>query len=674
MDAPSPHSPQANHHLVSDPSTPTSSSSSPRSIYNDEPSSLSPDTIIRLIQCSRCSRPLRAPLRLPCGNAVCRACLPPIRKRTGITYPGNEERKQGFTCYWEQCDTDCVGEHCIGDCGGDILLTRLVEVFDELLGAGPKTSQGGEFRVAWQEPHGDGSGMFEERSATLDGSLLEGTYDLAKRGQLDYDAFGVRYETFGQGDRDDGTLVRLKEAIRNELDCHVCYSPIQDPLTTSCGHTFCRLCVMMVTNHSDLCPVCRRKLIVDSTVRAEPTNKRVASLMATLFPEEVALRCEGTTRDVAGTDEETTIPLFVNTLALPTVPTFIHIFEPRYRLMIRRVMRNRKRKFGMVMLNGAGRIQGELGRSRFMQYGTVMVIDRYEPLPDGRSLVIATGKSRFKVLGSDIVDGYYVGRIRPVNDISITQEERQEALETSVPLSPSITDSTSPSSRERLLETMPTQELLELSQAFCRKQQGQEVHWLNSRVLLAYGGIPDDAARFPWWFATVLPIKAHEKYELLPTTSVRQRLKVSARWARKLESGEWSADSTPTPGDVCLMTSRPSPRIRSPRVNSRTISIAPSSINSGRFHELFTVFHQQQQQLMRGQDSETYVSQTIVVGVFLVIFMVQVAANAGQIYRSRRQERDLRQRTETEQASPQFVEGQPQEIERPDEEADRNTG
>ncbi|KAH8424524.1 putative ATP-dependent protease (CrgA) [Aspergillus melleus] len=543
MDAPSPYSPQANHHSVPDPTTPASSTSSLRSICNDEQSALSPDAIIHLIQCSRCSRPLRAPLRLPCGNAVCRACLPPIRTRTGITYPGNEERKQGFTCYWEQYDRDCVGEHCIGDCGGDILLTRLVDVFDEVLGAGSSTSQGAGFRVTWQGPRRDGSGIFEEQSATLEGSLLEGTYHLVKSGRLDYDAFGVRYEAFGQGERDDGALVRLREAIRNELDCHVCYSPILDPLTTSCGHTFCRGCVIMTTNHSDLCPVCRRKLVVDSTVRAEPTNKTIADLIATLFPEEDALRREGSTRDTAGTDDETTLPLFVNTLALPTVPTFLHIFEPRYRLMIRRVMRNRKRKFGMVMLNVMGRIQGELGRSRFMQYGTVMVVDRYEPLPDGRSLVIATGQSRFKVLGSDIVDGYYVGRIRLVNDISITQEERREALETSVPLSPSIADSPKPSSRERLLETMPTQDLLKLSQAFVRKQQSQEVHWLNPRVLLAYGGIPDDAARFPWWFATVLPIKEHEKYELLPTTSVRQRLKVSARWAQKLESGEWSVDT-----------------------------------------------------------------------------------------------------------------------------------
>lgn len=512
-------------------------------------SSLPPDAIIRLIQCPRCSRPLRSPVRLPCGNAVCRACLPPIRTRTGITYPGNEERKRGFTCYWERCDTDCVGEHCVGDCGGDVLLARLVDVFDEVLGApSPNTAPGGGFRVTWQGPQGppgETPGAFEEtKSASHQCGLLEGTYDLVKRGLLDYEAVGVRYETHETGVRDERALVRLCEAMRSELDCHVCYSPILDPLTTSCGHTFCRGCVLMIANHSDLCPVCRQKFNVDSTVQAEPTNKRVAGLMEALFPEEVALRREGSTQDAAGTDDETSLPLFVSSLALPTVPTFLHIFEPRYRLMMRRVMRNRDHRFGMVMLNRAGKSQGELGRSRFMQYGTVVVVDRYEALPDGRSLVIVTGRSRFKVLGSDIVDGYYVGRIRPVNDISITEEERQESLETSVPPSPSFADSTGSSHREKSLDTMSTQELFELVRAFVRKQHRQGVTWLHPRVLLAYGGIPDDAARFPWWFASVLPIWEDEKYELLPATSVRQRLKVAARWVRKLESREWYAGIT----------------------------------------------------------------------------------------------------------------------------------
>jgi hypothetical protein len=46
-----------------------------------------------------------------------------------------------------------------------------------------------------------------------------------------------------------------------------------------------------------------------------------------------------------------------------------------------------------------------------------------------------------------------------------------------------------------------------------------------------------------------------------------------------------------------------------------------------------------QQQPVESQDSETYIPQTLVVGIFLAIFVAQVAANGFQILRSRRQGR-----------------------------------
>jgi len=43
------------------------------------------------------------------------------------------------------------------------------------------------------------------------------------------------------------------------------------------------------------------------------------------------------------------IPIFVCTLAYPKIPCPLHIFEPRYRLMIRRCMESGVRKFGMCI-------------------------------------------------------------------------------------------------------------------------------------------------------------------------------------------------------------------------------------------------------------------------------------------------------------------------------------
>ncbi|KAA8650561.1 putative ATP-dependent protease (CrgA) [Aspergillus tanneri] len=575
MDTTSPHYPQTDDsHLHALNTVPT-----PRS---NRVLSSPPHDVVRLIQCFHCSQPLRAPLRLPCGNAVCRACLPPIHRRTGITYPANEDRKQGFTCLWEGIDENCAGEHCVADCGGDILLARLVDVFEEVLGASSTTVQGG-FRVIWHSIERD-TGKWIEKSSTCQGrGLLEGIYDLAKRGLFDYDASEVKYELDGHVKQDDGVLSKLMDAMQSELDCHVCYSPIVDPLTTSCGHTFCRGCVIMIMNHSDLCPVCRRKLNVDSTVHVEPSNQRIAGLLETLFPEQTASRREAVAQEGADTDnDETKLPLFVSSLSLPTVPTFLHIFEPRYRLMMRRVMRSRNHQFGMIIPNRGGRSQGVLGRSRFMQYGTVVVVERYEPLPDGRSLVIVTGQSRFKVLGSEFVDGYHIGRIQRVNDMSITEEERQESMETSAL---SGFNETNSSDKEKALDAMSTQELFDVGQNFVRQQHSQGAAWLQPRVLLAYGGIPDDAARFPWWFASVLPIWEEEKYELLPTTSQR----------------------------------------------------------------------------MRGHEPKTYISQSVVVGAFLAILMVQVATNAGQVLRTRWRERQSQQRVEREQESPQPTSESPDE-------------
>ncbi|KAK4956892.1 hypothetical protein LTR66_013338 [Elasticomyces elasticus] len=54
-----------------------------------------------------------------------------------------------------------------------------------------------------------------------------------------------------------------------------------------------------------------------------------------------------------------------------------------------------------------------------------------------------------------------------------------------------------------------------------------------------YGGPPEDAALFPYWFASILPIADDEKYVLLRTTSVRERLKITAQWIRRMEAQRW---------------------------------------------------------------------------------------------------------------------------------------
>lgn len=535
-----------------DPAPLTLEGSDASSSEEHEPRDLDvPHLIIRLIQCQHCSRPLHVPVRLPCGNTVCRSCLPPTRPRIGITYPVAEGREEGFSCYWHGTG-NCIGEHCVGDCGIDVVLSNVAGLFQEELALTAHETELQDVEsdngrvVRWRAKQ-PGTEALEANSASLQQyGWLQGIYLLAREGKFPYDASELVYEQPSTQDenvehtyveKDRACFQRLRDRLRGELNCQVCYSLILDPLTTPCGHTFCRTCVARVLDHTDLCPVCRRKVGLPAAIQSEPLNGTLARLIDHFFADQVVARREALAKEEVGGDHEKSLPLFVCTLSFPTMPKFLHIFEPRYRLMIRRVVDNGDGKFGMVMYNRRGRPQSQsLGSVPFTQYGTLLMVERYELLPDGRSLVIATGVSRFKVLEAGELDGYHVARTQRVDDISLEEEERLEATETA---GAAIPDPTQGPNAEPSLDSMSTLELLNLARAFIQRQRQAGVPWLHPRVMLAYGPVPTDAARFPWWFASILPIAEEEKYPILSATSVRERLKISARWAREMDARNW---------------------------------------------------------------------------------------------------------------------------------------
>ena len=56
-------------------------------------------------------------------------------------------------------------------------------------------------------------------------------------------------------------------------------------------------------------------------------------------------------QQLAGQDDDTSkgqVPIFVCTMSFPSIPCPLHVFEPRYRLMIRRCMEVGTREFGMA--------------------------------------------------------------------------------------------------------------------------------------------------------------------------------------------------------------------------------------------------------------------------------------------------------------------------------------
>lgn len=492
--------------------------------------------IVRLIQCSICSLPLRNPLTLPCGNSLCRSCLPELHTRTHISYPNTESRQEGFDCPFTTCGKD----HSLGDCSQDVTLAKVMErVSIEVARCRPLTIDTPTLldeRPHWKNVVDSSKDSRIPSSRILNGGRLLATYTFAEIGELKFDS-EVAYQTMSpSGDTyehlDLAMLGHLKETTKSELDCQVCYGLMLDPLTTTCGHTFCRKCVARVLDHSTLCPICRRDLAMPPGVAKVPGNQRLSRLLTHLCPDLVAEREKAAAQEEAAMVGEKNVPLFVCTLGFPNMPTFLHIFEPRYRLMMRRAIESGNRKFGMVMYNQTGAPQGDLGSTDFVLYGTLLHINNMQIIPDGRSLLETMGVSRFKVKSWSTKDGYMVGDVERIDDIPLAEEEQVEATETTGPLV----------ARNDLLgqlDRMSTQELLKVGIDFVNRMSAASAPWLHERVIAAYGPMPNDAALFPYWFASILPISDQEKYKLLATTSVRQRQKITARWVRRIEAQRW---------------------------------------------------------------------------------------------------------------------------------------
>jgi len=90
-----------------------------------------------------------------------------------------------------------------------------------------------------------------------------------------------------------------------------------------------------------------------------------------------------------------TIPLFpLNTVLFPGVPIALHIFEPRYRMMIRHCIDN-DQPFGVVLIHQG--IEAGAGLAEPVHVGTTARIAEVSPLADGRMNLTALGDDRFRI-------------------------------------------------------------------------------------------------------------------------------------------------------------------------------------------------------------------------------------------------------------------------------------
>jgi len=92
----------------------------------------------------------------------------------------------------------------------------------------------------------------------------------------------------------------------------------------------------------------------------------------------------------------------------------LHIFEPRYRLLVKRCV-EREEPFGVVLIRSGGETGAPAEPRRI---GTTARIVAATPLPDGRAFIVCQGERRFEIVSSDAAaEPFLVGEVRYLDDV-----------------------------------------------------------------------------------------------------------------------------------------------------------------------------------------------------------------------------------------------------------------
>lgn len=294
---------------------------------------------------------------------------------------------------------------------------------------------------------------------------------------------------------------------KDDVECALCFRYLYQPVTTPCGHSFCRTCLDRCLDHSTNCPLCKTTLKEYLAERRSAVTEFLDVAMQTVMRGDYDERQFLHERELdelaaAGKDAEHEIPIFVATLAIPTISCPLHVFEPRYRLMIRRCMESGTREFGMCMPK-------EDSDSGYANYGTVLEIRDVEYTPDGRSIVNTVGSRRFKIKSKTVRDGYNTATIDILEDTKISESNLSDFKK------------------------------------LHNKVHQQASTWFNQiesltkrRIISHYGNMPSlevdyctlkNGPAWTWWIVAILPLDSRIQLSILQETSLKRRLGIIQR-------------------------------------------------------------------------------------------------------------------------------------------------
>lgn len=297
-------------------------------------------------------------------------------------------------------------------------------------------------------------------------------------------------------DTDSKQLIAVPPSLidPSDFDCVLCCRTFWKPVVTPCGHTYCLVCLDRCMDYTASCPLCMSALVEPSVnvyqgsstpvpliLTKRPITKFLEAAMKRFIPESYAKRFR---QEMV---MEPSVPIFICTTAFPYVPCPLFVYEPRYRLMVRRAVESGDKQFGIV--------QPHSGKSRYYDYGTILDIRDCVLLGDGCSILSTIGCKRFKILARNEKDGYETAKVEyicdePIPDESLTYVSNMHSIV--------------------LAKAIEWYESL-----------GED---LKHEILQSYGEMPTveenwetitDGPAWAWWIIALLPLRPQLKVSLI---------------------------------------------------------------------------------------------------------------------------------------------------------------